>query len=260
VNKSSPVKTVDRLVMILDCFSPQRQTWSLAELSAHLALPKSTLHRFLTSLESHGILRRDSGDLRWRLGYRLFVWGSLAVESTGLRHIAGPVMRDLVSATQETAILTIYHDQEVVCIEKVETSHPVRVALTVGTRHPPHAGASSKALMAHLAEKEIQRIMRDKGLPKLCTHTITAPNELLDELDRIRQQGYAESYEETDPDAWGIATPIYDRNGSVIAAVGIAAPNSRFSPERLEQDVALCRQAAQRISTLLRTGVEPDHE
>jgi IclR family acetate operon transcriptional repressor len=260
VNKSSPVKTVDRLVAILDCFSPGQQTWSLAELSAHLALPKSTLHRFLASLESHGILRRDPGDLRWRLGYRLFVWGSLAVESTGLRHVAGPALRDLVAATQETAVLTIYHDQEVVCIEKVETSHPVRVALKVGTRHPPHAGASSKALMAHLPKEEIQRIISDKGLLKLCANTITDPGELWDELERVRQQGYAESHEETDPGAWGIATPIHDRNGSVIAAVGIAAPSSRFSPERLEQDVALCRQAAQRISTLLNTGVETDHE
>ena len=254
---STSVRTVDRLVGILDCFSPERPTWSLAELSAHLRLPKSTLHRFLISLESHGILRRDSDDKRWRLGYRLFIWGSLAAESTGLRQIARPVMRDLVAATGETAILTVYHQHEVICIDKVETNHPVRMTLDVGTHRLPHAGASCKVLMAYLPEEEIQAIIRDKGLPKLCTNTITDPDELAAELARIRERGYAESCEETDLGAWGVATPIRDWKGEVVAAIGIAGPSSRFTDgERVQQYVALCRQAAQRISALLGAGIE----
>jgi len=222
-------------------------------------LPKSTLHRFLVSLESYGILRRDSGDKRWRLGYRLFIWGSLAAKSTGLRHIARPIMRDLVAATGETAILTVYHGQEVTCIDKVETSRSVRMTLQAGTRRSPHAGASSKVLMAYLPEKEIQAIIRDKGLPKLCTYTITDPDELVAELARIRERGYAVSHEETDLGAWGIATPIRDRKGDkgdVVAAIGIAGPGSRFTNQLVQQYVGLCRQAARRISALLNKGVE----
>lgn len=260
---SSSVKTVNRMVRILDCFSPDRPAWSLAEFSAHLDLPKSTLHRFLTSLEAHGILRRDPADMRWRLGYRLFTWGSLAVESTGLRHIARPAMRELVDATGETAILTVYGDQEVICIEKVETHHPVRVALEVGSRRPPHAGASSKVLMAFLPPEEIQAIIRDKGLPRLCTRTITDPQALMAELARIRQQGYAESREETDPGAWGVATPILDRHGGLVAAIGIAGPTSRYSDRIASQAATQCRQAALRIAALLDPSVntpKPDKE
>ena len=220
------MKTVDRLVKILDSFSPQRPAWSLAELSTHLGLPKSTLHRFLVSLESHDILRRDPADKMWRLGYRMSIWGSLADEGTSLRHIARPVMRDLVHATGETAILTVYQNQEVVCIEKVETDHSVRMTLDVGTRRSPHAGASSKILMAYLPEAEIQAIIRDTGLPKLCVNTITQPAALLAELARIREREYAESYEETDLGAWGVATPIRDGSGGVIAAIGVAGPRS----------------------------------
>jgi len=214
-------------------------------------LPKSTLHRFLVGLESHGILRRDADDRQWRLGYRLFVWGSLAGESTGLREIANPIMRDLVAATGETAILTVYRSQEVICIDKVETRHSVRLTMEVGRRRLPHAGASSKALMAYLPEDEIEAIIRIKGLPQLCTNTITNPDELLSELARIRQQGFAESHEETDLGAWGVATPVFDRGGGVVAAIGVAGPNSRFDAARLQQYVTLCRQAAQRMSALL---------
>jgi IclR family KDG regulon transcriptional repressor len=252
------VKTVDRLVKILDCFSPQQPVRSLTELSEQLQLPPSTLHRFLVSLESHGILRRDPGDKRWQLGYRIFIWGSIAAESTGLRNVARPIMRDLVVATGETAILTVYHEHEVICIDKVETSHSVRMTLEAGTRRPPHAGASSKILMAYLPEEEIQAIIRDQGLPKVCTNTITDPDELMAELARVRECGYAESREETDLGAWGVATPIRDRNGAVVAAIGIAGPSSRFTNQLVQQYVVLCRQAAQRISALLSRGIEAE--
>jgi len=254
MRKSTSVKTVDRLVRILDCFSPEQHAWSLADLSAHLGLPKSTLHRFLVSLESHGILRRGTTDKRWRLGYRLSVWGSAAAQSTGLRHIAKPIMRELVDATEETAILTIYQSHEVICIDKVETSHSVRMTLEVGTRRPPHAGASSKVLMAHLPESEIQAIIQDKGLPQLYRNTITDPGELMGALSRIRELGYAESHEETDAGAWGVATPIYDQSSDVVAAIGIAGPSSRCTEALLRRYVTLCRQAAQRISARLGEG------
>lgn len=254
MSNSPSVKTVDRLVKILESFSPEKPAWSLTEFSVHLELPKSTLHRFLASLESHGILRRDVDDKRWRLGYRLVTWGELAAASTGLRHVARPIMRDLVAATGETVILTVYQSQEVVCIEKVETSHSVRMTLEVGTRRPPHAGASSKILMAYLPEEEIQAIIRDRGLPRLCTNTITDPEDLVAELVRIRERGYAESREETDPGAWGVATPIRGRNGDVVAAIGIAGPSSRFTDELVQRYVTFCHQAAQRISALLSTG------
>ena len=256
MSDSSSVRTVDRLVTILDCFSLERPAWSLAEICAHLGLPKSTLHRFLTSLESHGILRRDPDDKQWRLGYRLVTWGEFAAGSTGLRHVARPIMRDLATVTGETVVLTVYQGQEVVCVEKVETSHSVRLKLDVGTRHPPHAGASSKILMAYLPEDEIQAIIRDKGLPQVCANTITNPDKLVAELTRIREQGYAESLEETDPGAWGVATPIYGRNGDVMAAVGIVGPSLRFSGELARQYVALCRDAARRISILLGAKIE----
>ena len=75
------------MVDVLDCFSKDRPAWSLSELSARLDLPKSTLHRFLVGLERHGLLRRGHGDGKWRLGHRLFIWGSLAEESNSVRQV-----------------------------------------------------------------------------------------------------------------------------------------------------------------------------
>jgi len=250
VNTSS-VKTVDRLVDIIESFSASEPTWTLTGLSERLGLPKSTLHRFLISLEAHGILRQDKESKRWRLGYRLFIWGSLAEQSTPWQEIVRPVMRELVSETGETALLTVYASREVVCLEKLETDHPVRLALDVGSRHPPHAGASSKVLMAYLPESEIDAIIDECGLPRLCENTITSGYELRSELNRIRKLGYAISVNETDPGAWGVATPVRDWRDEVVAAIGVAGPDSRFSEELADVYVRRCEAAAERISSAL---------
>ncbi len=254
-DEPSPVKTINRLVRVLDCFTPELPTWSLAELSSHLQLPKSTLHRFLLGLETHGILRRDVDDKRWRLGYRLFVWGNLAAESTDLRDIAHPVLRELVATTGESAILSVYQDGEILCVDKVETTQPVRMTMTIGARRPAHAGSSSKVLMAYLPEDEIKSIIHEKGLPKLCANTITSRQALMIELARIREQGYAQSREETDLSAWGVAVPIFGwKAGRVAAAIGIAGPTTRYDEKRMKDYIAMCRRAADQISQQLRSG------
>jgi IclR family KDG regulon transcriptional repressor len=244
----SSVNTVNRLVQILDSFTLDHPTWSLADLSAQLGMPKSTLHRFLVSLEAHGILRRDSQDKLWRLGYRLVIWGALAERVTGIRHIAEPVMQELAAKTGEMVALTVYVQQEVVCIAKIDTRYSVRLALEVGARRPAHAGASSKILMAYLSEEEVQSIIRERGLAKLCTRTIVDPDELRAELARIREQGFAESIEETDLGAWGIATPVFGRQGEVVAAIGVAGPIQRYSLELAQRFVDLCQGACRQIA------------
>ena len=240
--------------MVVNSFDRARSTWSLTELSKKLAIPKSTLHRFLISLEGHGILRRGHLDGLWRLGYQLTFWGNLAAETSGLRQVARPVVEDLVATTGETAILTVYQQYFVVCIEKVETTQPVRMTMEVGNTRLPHAGASSKVLMAYLPDKEVQSIISENGLPKLNTNTITNPHELRIELLKIREQGYAESKEETDLDAWGVAVPVNDRDGNVLAGIGIAGPISRIREELIPDHVKACKEAAQRIASLLGQG------
>jgi IclR family transcriptional regulator, KDG regulon repressor len=254
---NSAVKTIDRLVDILDYFAQGYTAVSLAELSEYLNLPKSTLHRFLVSLESHGILRRDANDKKWRPGYHLIVWGSVANGNTTIREIAKPFMADLVAASSEMAILTIYHAHEVICIDMYETSHPVRLKMKIGAQRAAHAGASSKVLIAYLPEEEVMAIVKEKGMPKLCTNTIIDINDLRVELARIRQLGYADSLEETDPGAWGVATPIRDWTGQVVAAIGLAGPTLRYSVDNVKQYAALCREYADRISNALSTGGQP---
>ncbi len=245
------VRTIDRIVTVLDCFTREQPAWSLAELSVRLGTPKSTLHRFLIGLETHGIVRRDGQDRRWRLGYHLVVWGSCAAESTSLRDVTRPAICRLMEASGETAILTVYQNGEVICLDVCESPHAVQLRLAVGMRRPAHAGASAKVLLAYRPEEEIEAVIRTSGLPRLCEQTITEGRALQQDLACIVAQGYAISLEETDPGAWGVATPVFDERGQVVAAIGLAGPTLRYSPDKVEQWVALCREAARDVGRML---------
>ena len=152
-------------------------------------------------------------------------------------------------------MLALYDNREVLTIAKVDTTHSVRLALEVGQHRLPHAGACSKVLMAHLPADEIEAILAEKGLPKLCTNTIVNRDELQAELARIRRQGYATSSEETGTDTWGVAAPIRGRDDEVIAAIGVVGPALRYSPDLVRRYIELSRLAADRISRVITTGI-----
>jgi IclR family KDG regulon transcriptional repressor len=251
VEGQNPIKSVSRLVAILNCFTADRPSWPLTELSKHLGWPKATTHRYLKVLETYGLLYRSREDKSFRLGYKLYMWGSLAAEAMPLREIARPIMQKLKEETGEMVVLMTYHNQEVVCIEKIDTEKRLRVALDIGRHQAPHASSSCRVIMAFLPEAEIMNIIREKGLPKICENTITDADTLLAKLGEVRAKGYAHSCEEVDPDVCGISAPIFDHKGAVIAGISVLGPIYRFTEDLVEPYSKLVKEAARKITEQL---------
>src|SRR5262249_59417987 len=115
-------------------------------------------------------------------------------------------------------------------LDGVEPSQPLRLPVQPGSQLPLHAGASQKALLAFMPEREVDRLL-DQPLERLCTATITEPRQLRRDLALIRERGWASSYEETNLGVWGIAVPVISED-DVVCAVGIAGPSARLSDAR----------------------------
>jgi DNA-binding IclR family transcriptional regulator len=159
------------------------------------------------------------------------------------------MLTQLAQTTGETALLTVPGDPPVsgLCLERVETSQPLRLSIEPGRSVPLHAGASQKAILANIPEELRERVLRTP-LERLSRGTITNRDALRRELTQIREQGWAISLEENDAHAWGVAVPIIDGSGDVVGSIGLAAPDVRLSPELALDHIKRCATAAESLS------------
>jgi IclR family acetate operon transcriptional repressor len=230
---------------VLDLFGAERPEWGTSEIARAAGLPVPTAHRILAALTGRKYLARDEGTRRFRLGPAALDLGERARAVLDLRQAALPVLRRLARETDETALLTVPNDERdrSICLERVESSQPLRLSVEPGRRLPLHAGASQKALLAFLGEEEIERVAAG-SLEQLCRATITDPEALRSNLAEVRERGWAISFEETNIGVWGVAVPLLDVHGAAVAAIGLAGPSARLSPEEVVDHLERLRDAA----------------
>jgi IclR family acetate operon transcriptional repressor len=251
------LQVLERAFAILEAFTEFRPEWSTSDLARFLELPIPTVHRLLGALARLGYVSRDAQTRRFRLGGAAMQLGERARAVSDLRAVALLPLRRLSEAADETAVLTVLSPERdrSVCLERVETSQPLRLSVQPGSQLPLHAGASQKALLAFMPECEVDRLL-DQPLERLCTATITEPRQLRRDLEVIRERGWASSYEETNLGVWGIAVPVISE-GDVVCAVGIAGPSARLSDEGLRRDVPSVQRAALAVARSLGFAVPP---
>lgn len=253
VQDTKGTQLLARAIRMLELFTPDAPSWGTTGISATIGLPKSTVYRIVRMLQKHHYLAQDPDSKRFRLGSQAMALGWRALEANDARHITRPIMQSLADETGETVLLTTLNEDRTqsVCIERIDSRHPVRLILEIGRRAPLHGGASSKILLAYLPEDEIERVISTGRLRRLCRNTITNPARLRRHLKEIRRAGYAASFEETNEGAAGVASAILGPGGRVIAALGIAGPLARFTRATLPRQIELVRRAATDAAALL---------
>jgi len=244
----STLTTLEKCVNILSLFTSANPAVSVRDIAERLDLPKSTLYRYLAALKHHDLLEEDTAPGNYRLGRRVVEWARSALAAS-LDEIARPFMERLSRQTGETIVLAGLRHHEGVCLDKVEGRHALRVTHERGATFPLHAGATGKALMAHLGQDEQKAIVDDVGLPRFSETTITDPQKLHAELDRVKNQGFAESDGETIVGSYSIAAPIFGRTGQIVAALSASAPRQRMDRATREKMTALIAEAAQEITS-----------
>ena len=246
------LQALDRAFAVLELFGAEHPEWGTSEVARAAGLPVPTAHRILTALTGRRYLARDERTRRFRLGPAALDLGDRARAMLDLRQVALPVLRRLARQTDETTLLTVPSSDRgrSVCLERVESSQPLRLSVEPGRRLPLHAGASQKALLAFLPEADRERVVAG-SLERLCRATITDADELRVNLREIRRRGWALSFEETNVGVWGIAVPLLDEHRAAVAALGLAGPSARLSPEEVGAHLARLRGGAVEVAAPL---------
>lgn len=248
------IQAIERAVAILNAFSAEEPELGVTDLADRLGLHKSTVHRFLVNLEAAGLVERDRHTARYRLGLRIFELGGLVLQQMNLWDEALPFLEGLVRDSGETGHLAVLDGGEAVYIEKVEARRALRIPSAIGRGYPAHATSLGKVLLAHLDGGAADALIAERGLDRCAPNTITDPEKLRAELDRVRQQGFAVDDEEYEEGLRCIGAPIIGHTGQVVAAIGIGGPVTRVTPERVTELAALVMRAAGSLSR--RMGAE----
>jgi DNA-binding IclR family transcriptional regulator len=243
------VQSLDRSLDLLEAFTTERLELGLSELARVTGLNKATTYRLASTLVARGFLANH--ERQYRLGFKILNLGHILLESLDLRKAAHPTLTTLVKGTGETAHLCVLEQGEVVYIDKVDTSQPVRLHSWIGRRAPAHCTAVGKVLLASLPRSSVEEIIREHGLRRFTVATNTDPAELAKHLARIRRQGFAVDNEEIVPGIRCIAAPIFDHAGQVVAAIGIAGPVQRISPGKVRALATSVCDAADTVSQSL---------
>lgn len=245
--------TADRALDILGMFADDRPVVSGAEVAERLGTSRSTAYRYLQSLVASRFLE-DAPSGGFRLGLRVLELARLARHSYGLSDVAMPVMQRLAAQTEEAVLLTRRVGDLVVCLDRAEsTIHTVRISYERGSALPVNAGASALALLAWADPAETRAMLERADLRSFTEATLTDVDALMTRLGEIRELGYSVTRGEVDSDVLGIAAPVRNDAGVVVAAVSVAAVATRVPPARQDAVVDAVRRAAVEISDRLAT-------
>jgi len=236
-------------IHILEILCHSERSMKLTEIANELGLVKSNVHRVLQALVAHNYVIKDGRSGEYSASIKLWELGSAVLSKLDLRKYSEKWMDSLSQLTSESSHLSIIDKMEVVYVHKIDSPKPIRAYTQIGGRAPIYAVATGKMMLAYQSDVFIERVA--KNLQQHTANTIVNPKKLFLEIEKIRKQGYAVNKGEWRDGVYGVAAPISDGSGGVIAAIGVSGPAAAFKPQKIREFAQLLAQASSAITSAL---------
>ncbi len=249
------IKSLDRAMAVLEHLSTLPGA-TLSELAGDLDQSAATVYRILVTLEARGMVEFDKEMQVWHVGPRAFLIGARYLRRTSVVDRARPILRALMQETGETANLAVARDGHVMFVSQVECHNSIRAFFPPGTMSPMHASGIGKALLAEMSEAQFASHVKRADLERFTEHTISDPDALWREMERVRGQGFAIDDQERNIGMRCIAAPVFDWTGEAVAGLSVSGPVSRMIDEDSARMAEAVKKAAVTLSDAL--GAERD--
>jgi len=238
-------------LLILEAIGNNAEAQIPAAIGREVGLPKQTVHRLCNTLLQEGFLVKDKVDGGLRPGRRARQLASDILYSS-VSHIARhQILMELAEDIGETINYVVPEDQGMSYKDRVETNWAFRIQLPVGTHVPFHCTASGKTFLATLPKQERRRLVNVMTLKAMTKNTITDPEELLTELQKVARQGFAIDNEEFMDGMVAAAVPVRDPSGRYIASLAFHGPVQRISINQAIERATDVRLAAEKLGKVL---------
>lgn len=241
------VSSVLKVFGILQALGEQKDI-GITELSQRLMMSKSTTYRFLQTMKMLGYVEQEGEADKYSLTLKLFEVGAKSLEYVDLISLADKEMRHISQLTNEALHLGALDVDHIIYTHKIDSNYNLRMQSRIGRRNPLYSTAIGKVLLADHDEEFVRKTLKDVVFVKHTDKTHENVEQLLEELQLVKQQGYAEDNQEQEPGLRCIAAPIYDRFGHVIAGISISFPTIRFDENKMSEYVDMLQTAGRNIS------------
>lgn len=245
------VQSVERALDLLEILARSPEWMGISELSVATGQPVGTVHRLLMTLVTRNYVVRDSRRRRYALGSAARMLAETDSPMLNWADIAAPYLRELVEISGETANVVVMERDQAVYVAQAQSARMVRMFTELGNRVPLHSTGCGKVLLAFEPDTVLASIIERTGLAAYTPKTITDSNQLRQELEAIRQKGYAIDSGEQEEGVCCLAVPVYDPEGRVIAAMSISGPSSRVDSKRAPFLVQHLKHVRTNLSTKL---------
>jgi IclR family acetate operon transcriptional repressor len=248
------VQSLGRALDLLELIARQgRDGARLSDLARDLTLSKAATYAILQTLLAHGVIA-DVGEgqsRRYRLGLTLARLGELAVANLSLSDLALPILREMTEETGMTSRVAVLDGAYAVVVGRVDGPGTVRFGDALGRRESPHCSAVGKAMLAAMARRDAEAILRQTGLPRRTPHTITTLAAMLRELTTVNERGYAVDDEEDVEGVICVGACVYDRTGVATGAISVTGLKTRQESSRIDELGQIVKRHADKLSASL---------
>lgn len=231
----SNVQSIERALTILNKLSEYPNGLQVTRLSEQVGLTKSTVHRLLTTLSNMNYVVKDEETDKYKLGLQILFLSRNLLNNNDVITVAKPYLEKLSLEVNETVHLCIENLGEIVYIDKIDSNQAVRMFSRIGSRAPMYCTAVGKVLLSGMDQEKVDSILSKTEFIAKTPTTITSKEQLLEEVEKIKIEGYALDNSENEEVLRCIAAPIYDHKGKIIASFSISGPNNRVTMDLINK-------------------------
>ena len=246
-----PVPSVMKAFRMLEIISESGVDMSISELSRRLGLSKGTVFAIASTLEHLGMLVRDPVSKRFSLGYTLLELGRRAFFRGDVREVARKPMEDLVEEIQENVFLGVLNGDHVTILDVVESKRELKITAPTGTRLPLLAGATGKVFLATMDRDRAREVVNSLGLTAYTPNSITDVDRYIEEIEEVRQKGFATDDEEYIRGVRAVTCPL--EADPLPHAIWVVGFTTSLDDKKMGWVIAELRKTSHFISEALRT-------
>jgi IclR family pca regulon transcriptional regulator len=234
-NQRDFVQSLGRGLTVIKALSVPAPGLTLAEVARDTGLTRAAARRFLLTLEELGYVRAEGG--RFALTPRVLELGHSYLSSLTLPELAQPHLRELVEEVHESSSMSVLDGNDIVYVAREPTRRIMTVAIAVGTRFPAYATSMGRVLLADLPVDELDAFLEHAPLEPLTINTLTTPDAVRAEVERVRRLGYAIVDQELEQGLRSVAVPVRDQRGRAVAAVNVSAHATRRTLDGIRREL-----------------------